>query len=135
MDRFIYPCPLRWADADLYGHINNVVFHRYMEEARTRMFKNVTEGAEGDQRRHAFVVARSSIEHRSPLHYRDDPVNVSVGVSEVTAATFELSYQIGDADHLYAEATTKIVAYNLHTGRPRRLSDSELAFLASYSRR
>ncbi|MGX1474786.1 UNVERIFIED_CONTAM: acyl-CoA thioesterase FadM [Streptomyces canus] len=32
--RHIYRCPLRWADMDAYGHVNNVVFLRYLEEAR-----------------------------------------------------------------------------------------------------
>ncbi|MBY8889434.1 hypothetical protein K7472_32005, partial [Streptomyces sp. PTM05] len=57
------------------------------------------------------------------------------GLRQTTLADLELSYQIGDADQLYAEATTKIVAYDIHTGRPRRLSAPELAFLASYLRR
>ena len=31
--RHIYRCPLRWSDMDAYGHVNNVVFLRYLEEA------------------------------------------------------------------------------------------------------
>ena len=34
MARHIFRCPLRWADMDAYGHINNVAFMRYLEEAR-----------------------------------------------------------------------------------------------------
>lgn len=32
--RHIYSCPLRWSDMDAFGHVNNVVFLRYLEEAR-----------------------------------------------------------------------------------------------------
>lgn len=28
---------LRWGDEDAYGHINNVAFLRYLEEARVRI--------------------------------------------------------------------------------------------------
>lgn len=34
MARHIYRCPLRWSDMDAFGHVNNVVFLRYLEEAR-----------------------------------------------------------------------------------------------------
>ncbi|MFD8086272.1 acyl-CoA thioesterase, partial [Kitasatospora sp. NPDC059722] len=34
MARHIYACPLRWSDMDAFGHVNNVVFLRYLEEAR-----------------------------------------------------------------------------------------------------
>ncbi|MFH9071393.1 acyl-CoA thioesterase [Streptomyces alboflavus] len=133
MHRYTYPCPLRWADADAYGHVNNALFLRFMEEARTRMFQEVLPADEAGRRQHAFVVSRASVEYRAPLHYREDPVDVHVWVTQSRAVSFELAYQIRDADRLYAEGTTAIAAYNLDTGRPRRLSDSERSFLARYT--
>ncbi|MDF3291911.1 acyl-CoA thioesterase [Streptomyces silvisoli] len=133
MRRYTYPCPLRWADADADGHINNAQFLRYMEEARTRMFREMVPTDEECRRQNAFVVARSVIDYRTPLHYRHEPVDVDVWVGTASAATFELAYEIHDANHLYVEATTTIVAYNLNTGRPRRLTEPERAFLARYS--
>ncbi|MFF6642390.1 acyl-CoA thioesterase [Streptomyces althioticus] len=41
MKKYTYALPLRWADADAYGHVNNALFPRYMEEARTRMFQEM----------------------------------------------------------------------------------------------
>ncbi|KPC62614.1 acyl-CoA thioesterase [Streptomyces chattanoogensis] len=133
MHRYTYPCPLRWADADAYGHINNALYLRYMEEARTRMFQEVLPADEEGRRQNAFVVSRSVIDYRAPLRYRDEPVDVHVWVAKSGAATFELAYEIRDADQLYAEATTTIVAYNLDAARPRRLSDPERAFLARHT--
>nr|WP_308801735.1 thioesterase family protein [Streptomyces polyasparticus] len=133
MRQYTYPCPLRWADADSYGHINNALFLRYMEEARTRMFQELLSADEGSNRRNAFVVSRSVIDHRAPLHYRDEPVNVHVRVAGVSAATFELTYEICDADRKYAEASTSIVAYNLESERPRRLSVAERTFLSRFA--
>ena len=34
MARHRFLCPLRWADVDVYGVINNVSIMRYLEEAR-----------------------------------------------------------------------------------------------------
>ncbi|MFG3282050.1 acyl-CoA thioesterase [Streptomyces sp. NPDC048111] len=133
MDRYTYPCPLRWADADAYGHVNNALFLRFMEEARTRMFQEILPANDEDRRRHAFVVSRASLEFRSPLHYRQDPVDVHVWVTHSRAVSFELAYEIRDTDQLYAEGTTTIAAYDLVTSRPRRLSDAERAFLSRHA--
>ncbi|MCZ0975858.1 thioesterase family protein [Streptomyces albulus] len=133
MHSYIYPCPLRWADADAYGHINNALFLRFMEEARTRMFREVLADDEAGRRQNAFVVSRASVEYRAPLHYREDPVDVHVRVTHSRAVSFELAYEIRDADQLYAEGTTSIAAFNLDTGRPRRLTEAEQAFIARYS--
>ncbi|AXG80826.1 acyl-CoA thioesterase [Streptomyces paludis] len=135
MHRYTYPCPLRWADADAYGHVNNAMFLRYMEEARTRMFQEVVGATHEDGRRqNAFVVGRSVIDFRAPLYYRDAPVDVHIRVAKSSAASFELAYEISDNNLLYAEATTTIVAYNLDIGRPRRLSGPERDFLARYNK-
>ncbi|MGH4028745.1 acyl-CoA thioesterase [Actinomycetota bacterium Odt1-20B] len=133
MHKYTYHCPLRWADADAYGHVNNAMFLRYMEEARTRMFQDVLPSDEEGRRRHAFVVSRALVDYRAPLDYRDSPVDVNVWVSKSGAATFELAYEIRDADREYATGATTMVAYNLDSGRPRRLSDAEHSLLAGYA--
>ncbi|MGW4441994.1 acyl-CoA thioesterase [Streptomyces sp. NPDC004682] len=132
MHRFTYRLPLRWADADAYGHVNNALFLQYLEEARTRMFQDMLPADEAERRQHAFVVGRSTVDYRAPLLYREEPVDVHVWVTRCRAATLELAYKISDSDRLYAEATTTMAAYNLDTARPRRLSDAEKAFLARY---
>ncbi|MFD6437224.1 acyl-CoA thioesterase [Streptomyces venezuelae] len=133
MHRYTYPCPLRWADADAYGHVNNALYLRFMEEARTRMFQEVLPADDAVRRRHAFVVSRAEVEYRVPLEYREAPVDVCVSVAQRKGVWFDLSYEIRDGDVLYARGTTTIVAYNLDTGRPRRLTGDELAFLDRYA--
>ncbi|HEX6875768.1 MAG TPA: acyl-CoA thioesterase, partial [Nocardioidaceae bacterium] len=36
--RHVYDCPLRWADMDSLGHVNNVTYVDYLQEARVDMF-------------------------------------------------------------------------------------------------
>ncbi|MFJ4478709.1 acyl-CoA thioesterase [Streptomyces xanthochromogenes] len=66
MHRYINPCPLRWADADAYGHVNNALYLRFMKEARTRMFQEVLPANDADRRLNAFVVSRASLDFRAP---------------------------------------------------------------------
>lgn len=133
MTKYTYPLPLRWADADTYGHVNNSLFLTYLEEARTRMFHDMLPAAEADLRQYAFVVSQSLVDYRAPLVYREEPVDVDVWVVSCRGARLELGYAIRDADRTYAEATTKMAAYNLDTGRPRRISEDELEFFARYN--
>ncbi|MCP9213475.1 acyl-CoA thioesterase [Streptomyces sp. NEAU-Y11] len=132
MNKYTYPLPLRWADADSYGHVNNSLFLTYLEEARTRMFQDMLPTDEAGRRQHAFVVSQSVVDYRAPLPYREEPVNVEVWVVNCRGARLELRYAIRDAENTYAEAVTRMAAYNLDTGRPRRISEAELKFLGRY---
>ncbi|WP_424852620.1 acyl-CoA thioesterase [Streptomyces sp. SAI-170] len=80
MKKYTYALPLRWADADAYGHVNNALFPRYMEEARTRMFQEMLPTDEAGRRQHAFLVSRSIVDYRAPLSYREEPDDVHVRV-------------------------------------------------------
>ena len=40
MPRLRVLIPLRWSDTDAYGHINNVMFLRLLEEARSHGIRN-----------------------------------------------------------------------------------------------
>src|SRR5665647_2574121 len=46
MTRLHVPVPVRWADLDAYGHVNNVAVLGLLEEARIAAFWRHPEGAE-----------------------------------------------------------------------------------------
>ena len=37
--RHVFQCPMRWADMDLQGHVNNVIYVDYLQEARVDMLR------------------------------------------------------------------------------------------------
>ncbi|MFE6621623.1 acyl-CoA thioesterase [Streptomyces sp. NPDC057740] len=125
--RHIYRCPLRWADMDAYGHVNNVVFLRYLEEARIdflfRPEKNFKQGS---------VVARHEIDYKRQLVHRHHPVDIELWVSEIRAASFTLTYEVKDDDLVYVRASTVVVPFDFEAGRPRRLTAEEKEFLREY---
>ncbi|UGY91454.1 acyl-CoA thioesterase [Streptomyces gobiensis] len=130
--RHIYHCPLRWSDMDAFGHVNNVVFLRYLEEARIDfMFRLAREAASG-----AFtggsVVARHEVDYLRPLVHRHEPVTVESWVSKLGAASLTISYEIKDTDTVYVRAATIVVPYNLKEEHPRRLTAEERSFLEAY---
>ncbi|MER5291264.1 MULTISPECIES: acyl-CoA thioesterase [Streptomyces] len=125
--RHLYRCPLRWADMDAYGHVNNVVFLRYLEEARIDfLFRPDKEFKQGS------VVARHEIDYKRQLVHRHAPVDIELWVTEIRAASFTLTYEVKDGEQIYVRASTVIVPFDFEQQRPRRITDEERAFLKEY---
>jgi acyl-CoA thioester hydrolase len=120
---------------DAFGHVNNVEFLNYMQEARTGML------FAGEAAEHipdlikGVVVARHEIDYRRPLEWRPDPIEVDVWTAQVKSSSFVLRYEIRDqlaGDVVLAEALTVLVPFDLTAMRPRRVSADEREFLNRY---
>ncbi|MFE9607259.1 acyl-CoA thioesterase [Streptomyces sp. NPDC006012] len=127
--RHIYRCPLRWADMDAYGHVNNVVFLRYLEEARIDLLFRPDKDFDFGQ---GSVVARHEIDYKRQLVHRHAPVDIELWITEVRAASFTLAYEVKDGDQIYARASTVVVPYDFETQRPRRITAEQREFLRGY---
>lgn len=132
MARHVFACPLRWADMDAYGHINNVAFLRYLEEARIDFMFRLAPGEGAATFSGGSVVARHEIDYLRPLVHRHEPVTIETWVTGITAASMTLRYEVKDATTLYARASTVVVPYNLADQRPRRITAEEKAFLEQF---
>ena len=135
MPRYVFSCPMRWSDMDAYGHVNNVQFLTYLEEARIDMLHGLIDRAkERDGALAAgMLVASSSIEYRRPLVHRRTAVPITMWVSRIGGAFFDLAHEVADPDVVYARATSRIVPYDFRVERPRRLTPEEKEFLRGYS--
>ena len=146
MPRFRFPCPMRWSDMDAYGHVNNVVFLTYLEEARVEMFAQLASQTPPEEVRHdgagrdadgilegGVLVARNEIDYKLPLVHRTEPVPIDIWVSRIGGASFDLTCEVHDgAGRVYARGTTVMVTYDFKAGTPRRLRPHERAFLERY---
>jgi acyl-CoA thioester hydrolase len=112
---------------DAYGHVNNVVFLRYLEEARIDfLFRPDKEFKQGS------VVARHEIDYKRQLVHRHKPVDIELWVTEIRAASFTLTYEVKDGDQIYVRASTVIVPFDFEQQRPRRITAEEREFLEEY---
>lgn len=121
--------PLRWGDADAFGHVNNVVFFRYLEEARARLIPDSGPGStilSG-----GLVVAEQQLKYLAPLHYRKAPIQVGMSVDHVGGSSFRLACRVFDVTSgtVFAEGFVALVTYNFTTGAPRKLSEDERSWL------
>ena len=120
---------LRWGDADAFGHVNNVVFFRYLEEARARVIPETGPGS--TLLSGGLVVAEQQLKYLAPLHYRQAPVQVEMSVDHVGGSSFRLACRVFDATSgtVFAEGFVALVTYNFSTGAPRKLSADERSWL------
>jgi len=121
------PVQRRFSDLDPLGHVNNVAFHDYLQEARVglQIDLRLITGAGYDQ-----VVVKQEIAHRKPLSYSPDPLVVEVWVSRLGNSSYTLSYRIIDErGDIAAEAATVMAVVDPESGRPVRMSDALRAVL------
>ncbi len=112
---------------DAYGHVNNVVFLRYLEEARIDfLFRPEKDFKQGS------VVARHEIDYKRQLVHRHSPVDIELWITQIRAASFTIAYEVKDGDQIYVTASTVIVPFDFEAQRPRRLTAEERDFLAEY---
>jgi acyl-CoA thioester hydrolase len=112
---------------DAYGHVNNAVFIRYLEEARIDfLFRPEKDFKQGS------VVARHEIDYKRQLVHRHTPVAIELWVTEIRAASFTIAYEVKDDDLVYVRASTVVVPFDFEHERPRRLTDEEREFLSEY---
>ena len=132
MARFTARVAMRWSDMDAYGHVNNVQFLTYVEEARVEMFQAVPLSGV-DQVASGILVASSEIKYLKPLLHRVAPVPIDVWVTRIGAASFALAYEVhADDGSAYARAASVMVPYDFTNERPRRLSAEEKQWLSAY---
>lgn len=137
MSRHVSHVPLRWADMDAFGHVNNVVYLRYLQEARVDMLFVHAPKHGAERLARGVVVRRHEISYRAPLHFRPAPIRVETWVTEVRAASFELGYEILDLEPdgertIYAVAASVLVPYDLAEERLRRITARERDVLESF---
>lgn len=132
MTRYTALVPMRWSDMDAYGHVNNVQFLTYVEEARIDMLRPLGRRTPGDTSQ-GILVARSAITYHRPLVHRHEPVPIDVWVTKVGGASFDLAYEVYDErGTVYATASSRMVPYDFVVERPRRLTPDERGYLRDY---
>jgi acyl-CoA thioester hydrolase len=115
---------------DAYGHVNNVVFLRLLEDARVQAFHGFNSDDGGNMLDTGVLVARHEIDYLAPLHWRPEPVAIDLWVTQIKGASFDMGYEVLDDDLdgrrvVYARAESTMVVYDMTAERPRRMTVGE----------
>lgn len=118
--------PIRWGDMDAYGHVNNTVYFRYMEQARVEWIEDmkvqVRPGGDGP------VIVNASCTFLMPMGY-PGTVEVRTYVGAVGRSSCQTYVDMLIDGTLYAEGAAKVVWMNTQTGKSVPLPDHVRALL------
>jgi acyl-CoA thioester hydrolase len=124
MNSFSLPITVQSADIDALGHVNNVVYLRWMQEAAAAHW----EAAAAAELRGlvSWVVVRHEIDYKAPA-FDGERLVARTWVGEPAGATWERFIEIrhSQGDRLLVRGRSVYAALDRSTGRPRRV-DTQL---------
>ena len=100
----IYEQKVAWGDMDLFGHVNNVQYYRYMESARICYFDELNIF----QQDVLTVVASNQCKYLNPVFYPDQ-LKIGVRVEELRNSAMRMSYLIWSVQQQKIAATGEAV--------------------------
>jgi acyl-CoA thioester hydrolase len=117
---------VRWRDLDMLGHLNQAVYHEFLEEGRATFIAQL--GALGID--FAFVLARVELDYRSEVRKDHGHVEVTTSLVRVGGSSLTLDNQVLLPDGtVAAEGRSVLVAWDPAARHSRSISDSERAAL------
>ncbi len=87
-----WPLTVRWSDLDSYGHVNNVKYFDYVQEARIALMAQAL-GWTGDE---VWSLVRQDLEYLRPIDFRAAPYEVLTSVAHVGTRSLTLSVAVRD---------------------------------------
>jgi acyl-CoA thioester hydrolase len=110
--------PIRWGDMDAFGHVNNTVYFRYMEQARFLWLESLQIALEPGQE-FGPVIVNTHVSFLRQLQYPGDIIcRLSAGAPG--RSSFETRCELLRHDQpevLYAEGGAKCVWINYSLGK------------------
>jgi acyl-CoA thioester hydrolase len=111
-----FPLHVRFSDVDVYGHVNNVKYFEYFQEARIPLMRDLVEhvpGA-GDVR---VVVAQTDVDYKVPILFRPEPYDVWSRITHVGTRSFTVESEIRDGEQVLSRARVVLVCFDPVAGR------------------
>ncbi|HKX11773.1 MAG TPA: thioesterase family protein [bacterium] len=108
--------PVRFADVDLMGHVNNAKYVTYLEESRVAYFRQFPDldFTKADYvPGYSVIVASLKLDYRSPA-YLNETLVIGLGATELRRSSFSLEYTVEEekSRRLVATASTVMVYFD-----------------------
>lgn len=123
---FRTPLQVRWSDVDRYGHVNNVRYYDYAQEARIEMMRRLGEGLEVTDGSDAlWLLVRQDVDYLGQLRFRTEPYSALTVVERVGGSSITMQVRMMDeaTGEVFASARTVLVHADAQ-GRPAPLSEA-----------
>ncbi len=119
-----------FGDLDAFGHVNNVVYARFLETARVKFFMEKASKIEA-----SFVLRRLEMDFLAPM-FLDDVAEVEIWVGEIGTTSWEFLYSIKNkkTGEEVIKARTIQVWVDLESNQKRPIPDELRQILQSEKR-
>lgn len=130
--RFRYQLSVRWSDIDSYGHVNNVRYFDYLQEARIAFLLQVLPGGLGAA---PALLARQVVDYKRPMTFRPEPYAVDQWIERVGRTSVTIGGLVLGAgeEEPYARASSVLVRVDLAAGTPIEIPEPERASYGRWS--
>ncbi|GAA4463304.1 thioesterase family protein [Nemorincola caseinilytica] len=116
MHHFPVKLPLRidWSEMDLFGHVNNVAYFKYIQASRVNYWELTGVAASFATTRIGPILLSTGCQFIKPLHYPGNIV-VEVRMEFMKTTSFGLHHRVlSEAGEVAAEAHDVIVTYDFN---------------------
>lgn len=111
----LYQHTVTFSELDALGHVNNVVYFTYFENARIAYFFEAM-GA-NSLRELTLILAQATCSYKTPAHFGEKLV-IGTGVTRLGNKSFDLQHRVETADgRLVAIGKTVQVFFDYDTGK------------------
>jgi acyl-CoA thioester hydrolase len=116
--------PIRWGDMDAMGHVNNIVYFRYMEQARISWFENLLPRKDAAWKTTGIVIVSASCNFKRAITY-PGTVEVRVFVAAPGRSSISTSYElrVDEDPEPYADGEAVVVFIDMESQKAVRIPE------------
>src|SRR5438876_11804880 len=116
--------PVQWGDQDAFGHVNNIVYFRWMESARIEYFRQAGVQSVVAQQGTGPILASVKCDFRRQLTY-PDTLLISASITSFGRTSMKMVHRIYSTAQqaVAAEGDSTIVMFDYTLQRPVVVSD------------
>lgn len=106
-----------WSEMDLFGHVNNVSFMKYVQSGRVHFWENIGLTTLYETTKRGPMLAATSCNFIKPLHYPGQ-ISIETRVEFIKTTSFGLHHQIlNEENQVAAEAHDVLVMFDFNTNQ------------------
>ena len=127
--------PVQWGDQDAFGHVNNVVYFRWMESARIEYFRQAELGTVDDSGV-GPILASIKCDFRRQLTY-PDTLQLSASIVSIGRTSMKMVHRVYSLTHqaIAAEGDSVLVFFDYQSQQPVVVPDDVRAKIAAFEGR
>jgi len=127
--------PVQWGDQDAFGHVNNVVYFRWMESARIEYFRRSGLGTI-DNTGVGPILATIKCDFRRQLKY-PDTLLISGSILSIGRTSMKMAHRVYSETHraIAAEGDSVLVFFDYRSQRPAVVPDNVRAAIDAFEGR